>query len=324
LKLIKSILNNIGKEFKYLVYSYALLLIFTAVLALSVWNLYLQMKQAENNYQVYLHSRAEYEKQGMDIEKALHAPSDVQKQENGNGSEIEFVDNVLKYDYDNVSKALTIMRPNRILTQTLEWLTFFFFPLIFAIYGLYVATYDYKYKTYRVKAVQTAWYHLLIAKQLTVYLSALAVVVVTLALSYPVGLFFYRRISGKIPIHDFHLNVPMEHHVLWQFLLSLFICFLFSTLGFCAGVVFQRFSAPAILFVVYHFLIPFLGKYDLRNMVAVLGHKVFSFYGNFQLVKPVAVPVPLAIVLPIVFVIVCTLAAYGIAMKQSKYVKGHF
>ncbi|MGG4013043.1 ABC transporter permease [Bacillus smithii] len=321
MKHIKSILNSLNIELKYQYFSYIILILFLAILSFSLFNLFIQMSNTKENYDLFLRTIKEYKELGIDINEALNTPVDIEKSETGNEGKAEVVSNILRFDYDNVALSLNNMQPERIVTHTLEWLTFLFFPFIFTVYGIYIATYDTKYKTIKVKAVKKNWNQILLSKQLSIYMISTCIIAVVLILNYIVGTILYNHISQKIPVEEFQLSsLPEDNNVVLQVLLSLFICFFFSTLGFYLGILFKGFIAPTIIFLVYNFIVPVLTKFDLRNMVSILGHEVFDFHSSFKLFEPIQMPTHLALISLIVFLILSSIISYLIAKKQSKFV----
>ncbi|MGG5255366.1 ABC transporter permease, partial [Neobacillus sp. SM06] len=167
--------SNIKKELTYQYFSRVLLLTFIVILFFSLWNLYLQMKEAQDYYSQFLKTRAEFVSDGISIEEALKQKSNVQLKKT-NGGEVATIDNVLRYDYDNVVTSIYISQPKKSITLTLEWMTFLFFPFIFTMYGIYVGTYDFRYKTIKIRSVQDKWKHILLSKQLSIYITTLVIV----------------------------------------------------------------------------------------------------------------------------------------------------
>ncbi|MDI6604471.1 MAG: hypothetical protein QME35_04955 [Thermoanaerobacteraceae bacterium] len=314
---IKNILNSTKKELKYQFYSNVFFIMLLTMFLFSVLNLYNQMTNVKNNYNLFLHTQTEEKKIGNNIEKELNSPVDIKK-ENG----LEIINNPLKFDYDNVALSIyDLKKPDRIITNTLKYLSFFFYSFFFTIYGIYISTYDIKFKTIKVKAVQRNWNQILFSKQLSIFVSSFIIILIVLLLSNIVGSLFYYILSHQIPVNDFKLSVlPSDTNVVLQFILSISISFIFSTIGFYLGLIFRGFMYPAVIFIVYDFILPVIGKYDLRNLISVLGHKVFDFYGNFILFKPIEVPTNIVIIILTSFVILSTIFIYIITEKQSKYI----
>ncbi|MGG5251951.1 ABC transporter permease, partial [Neobacillus sp. SM06] len=140
-------------------------------------------------------------------------------------------------------------------------------------------------------------------------------------LSYLSSFIFYFLIKMDIPINEFKIeSLPKDHNVFVQYLLALLVCFIFATIGFYIGILFKGFIVPSLIFVIYDFIIPIMGKLDPRNLISILGHKVFNFQGRMKLFEPIDLPIPFVFLLLLTFMVFCSVIAYVISAKQNKYV----
>lgn len=318
---MQNILNNLKKELMYQYFSRIFFIITLLISALMIWSLFMQTTQTKDKYNLYLRTEAEYKKDGIDIEKALKSPMKIDENTESNGDKSEVIENILRYDYESLSYSIYAIKPNQILSTSLEWVSFIFLPMIFMIYGIYIATYDRKYKTLKIKSIQYNWKHLIISKQLSMYISGFIMLTISFLSSYIVGRIFYIMITKEIPVEQFQpAKIPSDKNIFIQCGMIFFIVIIFSTLGFCLGVLFKGILIPTLIFVLYNFAIPILGVYDIRNMIAVLGHQVFNFLGNFKLFIPSDMPIGIASLLLISFVLLLTLITYVVFGKQSKYI----
>ena len=76
---------------------------------------------------------------GIDIIEALQADNNITV--DGNTT---FTDNPLKEDFVNLAISIQNLKPNNVIANTLEYITFVFCTLVFGIYASHIATYDYK------------------------------------------------------------------------------------------------------------------------------------------------------------------------------------
>ncbi|KLO20911.1 hypothetical protein X275_10980 [Marinitoga sp. 1197] len=317
MKYIKILSSNIKKEIKYQIYSGVFILMIITLLIFSGLNLYNQKKLIIQNYNLFVHTLNEIKKSGINVEKVLMEPLTV---EENNG--ISKINNVLKLDYNNVALAVyDLKNPGRIITNTLKYLSFIFYSFFFSVYGIYIGIYDTKYKTIKIKAVQNNWMNILLSKQITMYILSFLIIFIVVFLSIIISFIFYNTFSLDIPINDFKLLIqPWDTNIILQFILSLFLSFIFTTFGFYLGILFRGIMYPMLILVLYNFIFPIFGKYDLRNLISILGHKVFDFYGNFVLFKPEMVSLNLSIILLFIYIFISTLFTYTIVKIQSKYI----
>ncbi|MEC0275313.1 hypothetical protein [Peribacillus frigoritolerans] len=318
---IKELSNNTLKELKFQHYSKILIILFISISLFSIWNLYSQKLTAEYNYKLYLQSVDKYANTDESLKEALNSPIDVQSLEGEDNTNGEIVSNIVRYDYESVASSVNNLKMERIGSITLEWLTFVFFPFFFGMFGIYIGTYDLKYKTIKIKAVQQNFFLLLFSKQLSMYLSAIIILSSSLLVSYVTGSIFLKMLSDRIPFSEFQLNIQTpDDNMFLQFLLSLSVAIIYSTLGFYLGLLFKGIIGPTILLISYNFILPVFGEYDLRNLIAVLAHKIFSFTGNFKLFEPKDVSTTLVFSLLFFIGTIFTIFIYKISEKRSKYV----
>lgn len=308
-------LRSIATELKYPVLTQVITTIFIICTLLALINLYGLQRKAENAYTFYQTTYKTYQEQGLPVDDMLLEPLHVEKT---NG--MELIDNPIRYHFEEVGTLLLLLHSSHVITPSLEWLGFVFFPLLFALYGAYIATYDYKHQTLKLKAIRTSWSRLLTSKLVALYLSILLIILATLAVSYAASFWFYRQAAAHIPPEIMQAaTLPDTVSWIWQLLFITGISYLFASLGFTMGILLRGFVIPMIIFFTYNLIIPTLGAFDPVNLVAVLAHQLFDFRGRFQLFTPIPVSVWTAgAILPLLFLL-STAIAYKLFSRQSKY-----
>lgn len=309
------------KELAYQYYAKIFLILVIPLLLVSSGYIYVQYQNTQNGYQQFLKTKAEYEKLGIDVKKALESPVKVTegalKSKDGDG---EIVENILRYDYEQLILSVHLIQPKQTVITTMEWMGFIAFPLAFTLYAIYISTYDIRFKTVKVKAAKRDWKAVLLAKQCSVYIVMFLASAAVLCVSYLAGLIFYALAAKTVPVDQFAVSAPSKGNILIQFIVLLAVSFVFATIGFYFGILFRSFIAPALLYIIYALLVPVLGKFDLKNLLSNLGHEVFNFNGSFKLFTPEKVDtIPIMFILLLFFALFSAVAYYA-AHRQSKYV----
>jgi hypothetical protein len=317
---INNIFRILNKEIKYQIYAKVFGVVFFILLVFVLLNLYTNSNQLKSSYQLYQQSLQSYEVHGESIKDAMAAPSIVTEQSDGFGSNSMTVENTLRYDYDQTALLLFMNNPKNLPSQALELISFVIIPIVFGIYGTYLATYDHKYKTIKIKALQNNWVQVIISKQLSVLGFSIVILPIILLCSYVFGWIVYPATVNGIPTDIFILEKTPVENLLMQYLLCLTICNIFSTLGFLLGTALKSFIASSMIIIAYNVFIPVLGKYDLKNIIAVLGHKVFNFNGSFKLFEPKQTSLMEASLYVITVVVFSSAVTYYISTRQSKYI----
>ncbi|MGQ8870721.1 hypothetical protein [Paenibacillus sp. TSA_86.1] len=311
------ILNRTKKELKYQWYSRIIWITMIISVFISLLNIYGLKSKAESSYDLYVRTYNLYKEEGMNVDKMLDMPINI----SGTGTEQEVVDNPVRLRLEEAVTSINHLTINSIVTNTLEWMTFVFFPLIFAIYSIFIASYDYKYKTVSIKATLTAPSQLITSKILSIFLGVLVIFIITLISSLITGFFFYNQIISGIEEQTLTRfdNAILPNNLTLQILFSLLVSLIFASIGFFMGILFKSALLPVILFFVYDFIIPVLGKYDLRNLISAIAHDIFEFKGRFQLFKPTPVSEVTSFIILIIVFALSIFLSYASFNKQSKY-----
>ncbi|MFS0656114.1 ABC transporter permease [Bacillus sp. 179-C3.3 HS] len=316
---IKHIFRLMKKELLYQHYAKTFFILFIPLILISLWNLYAQSETAKSNYAQYVKTETEYKELGIDLQEALTMPVEVEEGKL-NGADGEVIENILKYEYDQFVQSLHIMEPIQAISTTLEWMGFIFYPLAFGLYAIYLSTYDVKYKTIKIKAVRNHWSQVMFSKQLSLYAIICLFIFINCLFSYMASHVFYSVISRDISVQLFTYEDHYNQHILLQLLFVIFISCFFSTIVFYVGALCRSFFVSVVVYLVYFLLVPNLGAFDLKNMIANLALHLFSFQGNYQLFEPIPVSVTSIVICMSLFLILLSFLTYTLMKRQSKYV----
>lgn len=316
---IKHIFKLMKKELLYQYYAKTLLILFIPLILISLWNVYAQYETTKSNYAQYVKTETEYKKLGIDIKKALTMPVHIEEGEL-EGTEGEVVENVLKYDDEQFIQSLHLMEPTQAISTTLEWMGFIFYPLAFGLYAIYISTYDVKFKTMKIKAVRYQWNDVLLSKQLSLYTVILIFTSMICLISYLASHLFYVAISHDISVQLFTYQDSTGYSIPLQWMFVVFISCLFSTIVFYLGVLCRSFILSGGVYMVYFLLVPNLGVFDLKNMMANLALHLFSFKGNYKLFVPIPMSVTAILICMSLLISLLSFLTYTLVKRQSKYV----
>lgn len=321
---MKTKLKMLKNEVLYLLYSKIIFIFFVALMGVLLLNAYGTVHALKSAAKHFESTKQYYIKQGEDIEQVLKQDLNVKQEQDIGGGIVTYVDNPLRYDFEEVSRILSQLRPKNLSISILEMLTFLFGPFIFGLLGILLSTYDFRYKTVKVKSLKQSWRRNILIKQI-VNVASVAVFVVGLFLVSRVlseAIFAYAK-STVSNVNQYPLpeDAVLQSSVFTKLLVSIFIGVLFSIIGFSFGLVFKSATPPMVILAVYHFFVPSLGKYDLKNLVSVTGHRFFEFNSDlFCLFQPVKVNSIIAIGILLLIVASLGFTNLVIARKQSKYV----
>jgi uncharacterized protein YxeA len=271
-------MKYISQELRYGFNSkiYYVIIIFLSVLF--GWILFLNYNMAIDSYNEYVKTENFYKESNEDINKSLKGDYKVE-----NSGDESLVSNPLLYHKNIYRKAIYVASPKYILSQLMES-SILLFPLIFGILGLIIATNDFKYGTIKLKTVRMDKITYSLVKQLSIVLSGLTVLAISILVAYIIGQVMYVKLSGIIPISKFpSIEIHTNSSMLTKFVLGFLIAVFFTEIGYALGVVFKNVIVGAITIVVYSFILPNLGVYDLKNSIFYFAKKVFDLQGAISI-----------------------------------------
>jgi len=244
-----------------------------------------------SDYALVQHTRAEYRANGMNFAADLKKPAIVTT----TGGE-QSVSNLARYDYDTMATAVIAMSPASSVTETLKYFGFLLFPLAFFLMGLWLATGQRRYQLEKVTLVRAGPTITVLARQLTLLVVAAIVVTTLLVVDVIARTITTAVLSSQLPLAVFTpLSPPPAQNSFAQWGVVLLVVAFFGGAGVAVGAFAGAFAIPAIVFLIWDYILPFLGSHDARNWFDVLGHSVFSYATAFELAPPIPLAPPVAL-----------------------------
>jgi hypothetical protein len=265
------------------------------------------------DYGLVQHTRAEYAANGMDFAADLQKPAKVTT----SGGE-QSVSNLARYDYDTMASAVVSLSPASTVPETLKYFGFLLFPLLFFLMGLWLATGQRRYQLEKVALVRVGTIGTIAGRQLTLLVVA-AVVTATLLLVDVIARSIATAIlAAQLPLSAFApLSPAAAQNPLAQWGVIALVVLFFGGAGITVGAFAGVFAIPAIVFLVWDYVVPFLGPHDPRNWFDVLGHSVFSYASTFQLSPAIPLAASLALAgTGVGTVVLLALGYLGIRMRN--------
>ena len=102
-----------------------------------------------------------------------------------------------------------------------------------------------------------------------------------------------------------------------QLLFSMAVAIIFSNIGFILGSLTKSTLISSLIIVIYNLMIPSLGKYDLTNLIANIGSKIFEFNSSFNLFTPKEVSYFPYIIYAFAFLIINIYCYYFLKEKKQ-------
>ncbi|MEG0051564.1 MAG: hypothetical protein RR712_05230 [Terrisporobacter sp.] len=276
---MKKILAELKKELFYQWFSNMIIVSLSVIIALSVFNIFTLNKSVFNQYNIYTQTLKHYKDNGLDINKDLSTDYKINTENN-----IEEIDNILRYDFDAVSNSIEDLNPINSVNSNLSYLTFVFLPIIWGIYGAIVGSYDFKYKTLKIRSILSKNKNILLSKQLSITIVIIVNTIISVLIFSMLSFVLYSSILSNNILKEFitfsRLNIVNS---ILQILFSIITSIIFSNIGLVIGMISKNALIASLTICLYNLLIPNLGVYDFKNLIMNLGGKIYTFNESFQL-----------------------------------------
>ena len=193
-----------------------------------------------------------------------------------------FIDNPLRYDYEAAYNASQALETPYAVGTGLEMASLLVFPWLFFIYGCFVAVMEVRQKLLKQRVTIEGARNVVIAKGLSVLLSAAAVVVLCSLLSLVLS--GALRAWAELPPDEAMTYAVPEGitGAVPQMLFALATCSFFGLLGLFTGLATRSFFIPSLAAVAFLMVAPFVGAWDPRNIMISAAGGVFNFWGGFS------------------------------------------
>ncbi|WP_441440813.1 hypothetical protein [Brochothrix thermosphacta] len=216
---------------------------------------------------------------GEDINVELKKEYKVTEQ-SSNSTHIE---NPLSFYKELLDKLIFASSNEYRLTQIFES-SIVLFPIVFGILGIFNATYDFRFKTIKLKAVNVNRKTLATGKHITTWLISLVILVVSISLAWLVG-WAINSYLQQLHIFNTTVSLPLRDmglKVAWTVFLAIFYC----ELGYTIGYITKNSSISIIAIFIVSYIMPMLnfnlGYFDINKAILAISAQVFDYYGVIQ------------------------------------------
>jgi len=279
----------IRAEFRLLWRGYVLPICLIVCALFAIANVVNQIAEVHSDYSLVQHTRADYAANGMDFAADLAKPAKIVI----HGDE-QTVTNLARFDYDNEASAIVALSPASSVTEALKYFGFIFFPALFFLLGLWMSTVQRRYHLEKIVIARKGTVTTVAARQIALLGAAVLTIATVIVVDLVCRAVATAVTSRQLPFGAYPpLSPEPADSPILQWALVLLVVLFFGGAGISVGAALGVFAIPAILFLIWDLVIPFLGPDDPRNWFVAMGHSVFDFTSGFQLAP--ADPLPLAI-----------------------------
>lgn len=252
------------------------IVLFTLVLLMGIQVInYSEVKDTFDGYNKKIEF---YKDDPKGMEEEFSSGYTISMSEDGKSGVIE---NPLPYYKEQLNQYIYTASPVNALAQMQE-ASVIIFPIIFGIFGAICSTVDSKYKMNKIKKIKYSKNTYFVAKHLAMYLEYIIIVIVAFILGKLSNFIIYERIKKMIPVNDFQEYAPvkcnMQTHI-YRWILILVVGLVFMEIGAGIAVLVKHSIVAIIAVFLYLYIVPVLGKWDLKNVMYYSYKKLFDLKG---------------------------------------------
>ena len=280
-----SISRQCVSELQFLRFSRYLYVLLAVVAAGVVIAFTGSLSNAQSAHENFVDQVKVFQQNGITLDEALNKPVVVTR-----AGDQETIDNPLKYDYLEVGKAVRAVEGTAMIGTALDLVTFIVAPLLFLILGANLANYDRTSRTAPFRAARERWIWVTVGKMVTIVVLGIFATLTIAVCGLVVGAVGSSAVHQLTSSINYELSYPTVISPLaLKMVTTALVCTFFGLLGYAVGIVTRSSSWPMVLAAAMLFLLPFVSRWDPRNLLAVVGSQVYDFWGQFQMRPPITV-----------------------------------
>ncbi|SHG16328.1 hypothetical protein [Ornithinibacillus halophilus] len=276
--------------------------------------LFLNYSSVQETHENYLATIDYYEKNGLDVEADLESSYDVEEFDGGG-----IIENPIAFHRQMLSQYIFAASPEYTLSQLLES-SVLYFPIVFGVWGLILATNDIRFRTIKLKTVRMSKKTFVLTKYLSIAFSSLLFMLAAISISFVVGWIMFQILSNNVPISEYKgESLPSSTGIFNKMLFGYILALVFAVIGYTFGTVFKNMYIGMVAIIVYMFLLPNLGSFDLKNAIYYFANQLFDFYGVVNVEPPVETNFVISILVVLVLFIIAYFINLIIVQKRSSF-----
>lgn len=263
---MRELLNNIKYDLKLQLFTksfYILGFVFVLIFLITHFN---QVNKYNSHTDLYIKSYMELKEVGEDPEVLLKQEYKIEETKDEKGGILQFIDNHLKYDFENMKLSRQDITGINIVTSLLKNSILIFLSLTVAIYMIYISCFEFSQRTIKNRILMGKLPIVLVSKFISGLIIVTCIYFFTLIVSAILSYFWSNIVISKssvsVKVHILELS-SVFNGVFISYIILLF----YIITGFLIGILLRKSSLAILLFTVLHLIVPSLGKYDYKNMI---------------------------------------------------------
>ncbi len=301
---MKKVLYNVKYDLKlsFFTKSFFMLLIF--MFSIFVITQYNQINKYNALTKQYIISYNELKDNGENPDELLKQDFNIIEKVDEYGGVSQFVDNHLRYDFENMKESRTDIEGTNIIVMLLKNSILVFLSICVAIYMIYFTCFEFSEKTLKTR--------LLMGNFISIFSSKLVSGIILITSAFIISLFSSTVISYIWSVfetqnHSFFNSIDIINisKVVYSVIMSYIILLIYMIAGFGLGILIRKTSVAIVFFLLLHLIVPSFGKYDYKNLILTIYDDIFgiTMSNNINFIKGINVSSAILILLGYILVI---------------------
>ena len=275
--------------------------------------LFIDYQYVTMNYEDYMYTRNYYIQNNLDMDIDMNQDT-YSVVVDGDTTTIE---NPLLYHYSEMSKALYVISPVYAVAH-IEELSIVIFPALFAIIGVFLATYDIKNKVYRHKLQRFGRKLYVQTKMVTGFCLVTAANIFSVITARIMSAFLYSYVCTYVTIEDFAQSSPERlSSDMQKIVIMLLISYTYYSVGLFIGSLTANALVSSVGILAFLYMMPIISKYELINCCRAIMKEFFEFFGLIDINEYKTVSFGVAMGIIIIWILITNLAVFVIVQKKS-------
>ena len=316
---MRKLKDNIRYELNYMTATKIPVFILLSILSIFIMTQFNIVNTLNHLNRTFESSVSHAKQNGDDIQQLLEEDYYSKDVLQDNGMVNTTIENVVRYDYESVKTYYQKIQGGNGFIEILSNTSLVFLPIIASIFAIYIATYDFSANTLKTRMLSGDFKLVYMSKLIGVIVVFTSMFVLSLVIGYGIAygwstmtqndrsLFFKDIPYQSVAFIDVFLASMVTYGIA---LASLLIAF-----GF--GLMCKKGSVAILIFLVYHLVIPSLGKYDFKNIILNIHASMFGV--NVQSVSHTQLSLTMTTTLLLSIVSLFLVCGYLRFYKMSKY-----
>lgn len=272
---MKTLLDNVKYDIKLMLLTKSFFVLTIVMICIFMLAQYNQVNKLNTSVEQYIISYNEVVSDGENPEEMLKVEYSVEEKIDSKGGVYQYINNILRYDFENMKSIRTDMEGINIVVLLLKNTILVFLSICVSIYMIYISCFEVYEKTLKTRLLMGSFNIIALSKFIT------GIILVTIA-------FFISLISSSVisyiwtmfAMQNYPINYVADEISVGKLTSVMFISYivvlLYSLFGYALGMIIRKISIVILVFLILHLIVPSFGKYDYKNLMLTLYDYMFG------------------------------------------------